>query len=133
MAELRRGIFKVLKLPLKLLPLWMDAIGAGLLVSSIVDKNHRLRERLKGLGEKVFFFYATDIRKGFYLHIEDGGIKIVPHFSGETDVTMKGTMDVLLGLLTGEEDPDTIFFSRRLEISGDTGVAIHFKNILGSL
>ena len=46
---------------------------------------------------------------------------------------MKGETSVLFRLLLGKEDPDTVFFSRRLEIEGDTAAAICFKNILNSL
>jgi predicted lipid carrier protein YhbT len=49
------------------------------------------------------------------------------------DVTMRGNVTVLLDVLSGKVDPDTVFFSRKLEIEGDTATAIHFKNILASL
>ena len=49
------------------------------------------------------------------------------------DVVMKGDALVLIDVLRGKEDPDTVFFSRRLEVSGDTAVAVHFKNILSSI
>ncbi len=39
----------------------------------------------------------------------------------------------LLDVFTGRVDPDTVFFSRRLEITGDTAAAVHFKNILAAL
>ena len=49
------------------------------------------------------------------------------------DVTMRGTVKVLLDVFTGRVDPDTVFFSRRLEITGDTAAAVHLKNILATL
>jgi len=121
---------KALSLSIRFLPLWINAIGAGVLISTIIDNNPGFKQRLKELDGKVFLFDAVDIKKGFYMHIKDNDIRILPHFTGKVDVTMKGDVDVLFGLLMGKVDPDTVFFSRRLEISGDTGAAIHFKNIL---
>jgi predicted lipid carrier protein YhbT len=46
---------------------------------------------------------------------------------------MTGDTSILFGLLLNKVDPDTIFFTRKLMISGDTAVAVHFKNILNSL
>ncbi len=121
------------RLPMKALPLWVEAIGAGAFIASIVDANPGFKERLSEVDGKVFRFEASDIGKSFNLVIEDNDIKVVPHVGRAPDVTMKGTMAVLVSVLLGREDPDTVFFSRKLEISGDTAVAIHFKNLLASL
>ncbi len=122
-----------MNIPLRIMPLWMEAIGVGAMVSMMVEKNPRFKQRLGDMDGKVFLFEAKDIGKRFYLHIRGGGIKVVPHFAGPPDVTMKGTVKVLTDVLLGKEDPDTVFFSRRLEISGDTAVAIRFKNMLAAL
>jgi len=119
-------------IPLRVMPLWFEAIGAGVFLSAILDARPGLRERLREIDDKVFFFDAKDIGKGFFLHIKDGGIKLIPHMAVAPDVTMRGAFDVLFELLLGTVDPDTVFFSRRLEITGDTATAIHFKNILAA-
>jgi predicted lipid carrier protein YhbT len=126
-------LLKRINLPLKAMPLWMEAIGVGVFISRIVETNPGFRERLSEIDGKVFLFEAKDIGKGFYLHIKDNGIKVVPHSAKKPDVTMRGTVKVLVDVLLGKEDPDTVFFSRRLEISGDTAAAIHFKNMLAAL
>ena len=123
----------MLKLPLKLTPLWIEAIGMGAIMGVIVDSNKRFKERLREIDYKIFLFEAVDLNKKFYLRIKDGDIKIIPYVAKEPDVLMKGEAKVFLGLLLGKEDPDTVFFSRKLEISGDTAAAIHFKNILNSM
>lgn len=122
-----------IKVPLKFMPLWMEAIGAGVFISRTIEKNPKFKARLKEIDDKIFLFQATDINKGFYIHMKDGNMKIIPHMAKEPDVTMKGEVKVLIELLLNKADPDTIFFSRRLEITGDTAAAIHFKNILASL
>ncbi|OGQ03950.1 MAG: hypothetical protein A2W38_00415 [Deltaproteobacteria bacterium RBG_19FT_COMBO_58_16] len=131
--RLKGVLYRGIRGPLKVMPLWMEAIGVGVFISSIVDANPSFKEKLSQIDGKVFRFEARDISKSFYLHIKDREIKVVPHMNREPDVTMSGKVAVLIDVLTGKEDPDTVFFSRRLEITGDTASAIHFKNILAAL
>lgn len=127
------AVYEGLKLPLRAMPLWMEAIGAGVFMSTIVTGHPKFKKRLKELSGKVFLFEAKDIEKSFYLNIKEDDIKIIPFMAGEPDVVMRGEAKVLMDLLLGREDPDTVFFSRRLEINGDTAAAILFKNILADL
>ena len=131
--RIKTSFLKMLKLPLKLTPLWIEAIGMGAIMGVILDSNKRFKERLREIDDKIFLFEAVDLNKKFYLRIKDGDIKIIPHITKIPDVVMKGETKVFFGLLLGKEDHDTVFFSRKLEISGDTAAAIHFKNILNSL
>ena len=130
---IKRTLLKFALLPLKAMPLWADAIGAGAFISSVLEKNPHLKERLFEIDDKIFFFEATDIGKGFYLHIKDKDIKIVPHMTRKPDVVMKGKVKLLVDVFLGKIDADTVFFSRRLEVSGDTATAIHLKNILAGI
>lgn len=131
--KIREKLVKSMSLPLKAIPLWMEAIGVGVFIAQIVDAHPNFKERLGEIDDKVFMFEARDIGKKFFLHIKDKEVKVVPHMLRAPDVEMRGEVKVLLDVLTGKEDPDTVFFSRKLEISGDTAVAIHFKNILAGL
>jgi predicted lipid carrier protein YhbT len=133
MGLLKEALLGVIKMKLKTLPLWVEAIGAGVFMSSVVDGNPSFKEGLKGLDGKTFLFEARDIGKSFYLSIKDSDIRIIPHMPVAPDCVMRGDVDVLFGLLTGRVDPDTVFFSRRLEIEGDTAAAIRFKNMLARL
>ena len=126
----------LLKGPLSVLPNWAAALGAGTLATAAVEFRPRLKSRLKELEGKLFCFEATDLGTGigtgagFNLLIKDGGVTAVPNPGRAPDVTMRGTSGLLTELALGAVDPDTVFFSRRLEISGDTASAILLKNIL---
>ncbi len=126
-------LMRLAKVPLRLTPLWVEAIGAGAFISTVVEKHPRFRARLAELEDKAFLFEAKDIGKRFYLHVKGGEIRVVPHMAKEPDVVMRGEVEVLVSLLLGKVDPDTVFFSRKLEINGDTSAAILFKNLLASL
>ncbi len=131
--KLKGAFYRGIRGPLKAMPLWMEAIGVGAFIAMIVEGNPSFKEKLSQIDGKVFRFEAKDICKSFYLHIKDREIKVVPHIKREPDVTMSGKVAVLMDVLTGKEDPDTVFFSRKLEITGDTATAIHFKNLLAAL
>jgi predicted lipid carrier protein YhbT len=49
------------------------------------------------------------------------------------DVTISATASDFLAVALRREDPDTLFFSRRLTIEGDTEVGLLLKNTLDSL
>lgn len=131
--RLIESFFNLARIPLRFTPLLPEAVFASVFISGIFDKHPRLKEKLKELDNKVFEFSATDLEKRFYLTFENMETKIFPYFAGEPDVTMKGEAKTLFYLLLGKEDPDTVFFSRRLEINGDTAAAILLKNMLASL
>ena len=127
------GALELIKEPMRAMPLWVDAIGAGAVISAITEANPNFKERLGELEGKLFLFDATDINKRFYMLIENEEINVRAHVVREPDVIMRGEVRVLVEMLLGRVDPDTVFFSRRLEIEGDTAVAILFKNILADI
>jgi predicted lipid carrier protein YhbT len=131
--KLERIFWKLSQLPLRLLPLWIEALGASIFFTLFLEGNPLFKEKIKELGDKVFLFEVKDIQKSFYLIIAEGETRLLPYFKGKPDVIMTGDAPILFGLLLNRIDPDTIFFTRQLMISGDTAVAVHFKNILNSL
>ena len=131
--KIKDSVMDRLALPLKLMPLWMEATALGVFIDSVLRDNPRLMERFSELEGKLFLFEATDIGKSFHLLIESRRVRVIPHVSRAPDVVMKGEFKVLTGLLLATEDADTVFFSRRLEITGDTAAALHLKNILSSI
>jgi predicted lipid carrier protein YhbT len=50
-----------------------------------------------------------------------------------TDLTLSATAHDFLRLAQRQEDPDTLFFSRRLSIEGDTELGLVVKNALDAL
>ena len=49
------------------------------------------------------------------------------------DVRFGGRSREFLLLALNEEDPDTLFFQRRLQLEGDTELGLEIKNLLYSL
>lgn len=118
--------------PLRFIPRSLQCVGLGSFLAFELERDPSIRERLREIDGKTFLFEATDIEKRFYMTIKDGKVAVRPNYAGEPDVIMKGETAVLTGLLLNKVDPDTVFFSRRLQITGSTETAILFKNILAS-
>jgi predicted lipid carrier protein YhbT len=89
-------------------------------------------------GELDFLFGRTvvihvdDAQVDYRLFLGVGGF-YAGHAGRDADVTMSGDLYDFLVLATGEEDPDTLFFQRRLRIEGDTALGLQVKNLLDSL
>jgi len=59
------------------------------------------------------------------------GLQLSEH--GQADVCIRGNWRAFLLLASRQEDPDTLFFRRRLVIEGDTELGLAIKNLLDSL
>lgn len=55
------------------------------------------------------------------------------HGPGEADLVIAATLYDLGRLATRKEDPDTLFFSRRLVMEGDTELGLLIKNTLDAI
>lgn len=54
-------------------------------------------------------------------------------FSGEPDLRLSANSVDFMRMIFREEDPDTLFFNRKLHIEGDTELGLITKNLLDSV
>jgi predicted lipid carrier protein YhbT len=82
--------------------------------------------------------------KHFRIHVSDLGSVADFEFSagkfrpliaerGEPDLSFSAKLAAYLQLVTQQEDPDTLFFNRRLNIEGDTELGLRVKNMLDAI
>lgn len=99
--------------------------------------NHLLQqERTKGelhfLEGQVARVEITDLNFNFSMTLEGQRLHIkVPGVAG--DATLKSDQDSMLQILHGEVDPDTLFFRRKLLITGDTELGLYIKNMIDTI
>jgi predicted lipid carrier protein YhbT len=76
------------------------------------------------------------------LHVSDAGVTLTfcvtprgfaPSGVANPDLTLTATAQDFLALTLRREDPDTLFFSRRLVMEGDTEFGLFVKNTLDAL
>ncbi|WP_025129135.1 SCP2 domain-containing protein [Pseudomonas sp. PH1b] len=73
----------------------------------------------------------VDLDLTWYLTRHRDGLQIARR--ARADVTVRGNWREFLLLASREEDPDTLFFRRRLVIEGDTELGLALKNLIDSL
>ncbi|MBI3778023.1 MAG: SCP2 sterol-binding domain-containing protein [Gammaproteobacteria bacterium] len=119
-----------LLLPLRLIP---GPVHAKLLARAF---NHLLRgqpiaARLAEIEGKSVCIHIRDAANEIHFRIERGRLR--PVAPGRADVRISGNVEDFWQLAARREDPDTLFFSRRLCIEGDTETGVHVKNLLDAL
>jgi predicted lipid carrier protein YhbT len=124
-VHLMRATFRALPPP-ALSPLLAAAMA-------MMQRRHApLLRRLMRLAPASILFELDDVPHRFLLVIAGHGIRLRLAHAGSppATVTMKAGLATLLGLLEGRIDSDTVFFTRDLAVSGDTAVAVAFRNTL---
>ncbi|MGC5698998.1 SCP2 sterol-binding domain-containing protein [Pseudomonas sp. NFXW11] len=73
----------------------------------------------------------VDLDLTWYLTRHRDGLQIAQR--ARADVSIRGNWREFLLLASRQEDPDTLFFRRRLVIEGDTELGLALKNLIDSL
>jgi predicted lipid carrier protein YhbT len=63
----------------------------------------------------------------------DGNRCIINQPLQKADASISGQLEEFILLASRKEDPDTLFFQRRLAIQGDTELSLEVKNLLDTL
>jgi predicted lipid carrier protein YhbT len=83
------------------------------------------------LRERWLCLRIPDIGVCWYLTLGDEGLRVAERATEH--VTISGNWREFLLLASRQEDPDTLFFRRRLVIEGDTELGLALKNLIDSL
>ena len=119
-----------LALPLRLIP----KRAHGVILSSILNKvfcNELVEGELDFLEGRVVDIMVSDLHLGYKLTLKNSAISEAG--SRKTDLRISGSVYDFLLLISGKEDPDTLFFQRHLIMDGDTGLGVHLKNVLSAI
>ncbi len=90
-------------------------------------RGQALAGRLDELAGKCFCLRVEDIPLALCFEVAGGGLR---PSSGAPHVTIRGTLQDFVDLARRREDPDTLFFQRRLAVEGETETGLHLKNLL---
>ena len=115
------------------LPQWPHAVALAAALNAV------LRMRLLPEGD-----LALLERRSFLIDVADAGCRAAfvfrdgrfhPLFSipEAPDLTFRANLCAFLQIVTRQEDPDTLFFNRRLDIEGDTELGLIVKNMLDAV
>ena len=106
--------------------------GAFVVAFNHIMRGQELTRRLDELRGKRVRICAAELPWGLEVRVDEGGLRIAER--GQTaHVTIRGSIADLHRLATRSEDPDTLFFERRLCIEGETQTGLLIKNLLDAL
>ena len=127
---LPHALLAPLRMPLRFIP---AAVHAELFARAFnhLMRGQTLAGRLAALNGKTVGLHITDAPALLRFRIERGGL--TRHDGTDSDVTIRGSLEAFWRMATRTEDPDTLFFDRRLAIEGDTETGLHVKNLLDAL
>jgi O2-independent ubiquinone biosynthesis accessory factor UbiT len=74
---------------------------------------------------------VSDLNLSWLMSVGEGKLMIAEH--GEADVSFSANANDLILIAARKEDPDTLFFQRRLRIEGDTELGLYVKNLMDSI
>lgn len=123
-----------LRLALRLAP---ERVLAPVLAATFTHllRGQPLTERLAGLAGRRVSLLVTDLPCELRFRITPSGLANGwdARANPPWDVRIRGAFDDFWLMATRAEDPDTLFFNRRLAIEGDTETGLAIKNLLDAL
>lgn len=90
------------------------------------------QETLQQLQGKLYCISVADARIKYHFTVTTKGFA-ARHHTSSPDLTISASTFDFFMLATRREDPDTLFFSRRLVLEGDTELGLLVKNSLDAL
>lgn len=75
--------------------------------------------------------HVRDIGLLWYTSVVDG--RLVVNQQADADVSFSADASDLLMIAARKQDPDTLFFQRRLVIEGDTELGLYVKNLMDAI
>jgi predicted lipid carrier protein YhbT len=86
---------------------------------------------MEGMVGKRYCIHVTDLNLRVRFGLNPEGFVAQP--DGPSDLTVRASSRDFLQLVLRREDPDTLFFSRRLVMEGDTELGLQVKNTLDAI
>lgn len=115
------------------LPQWPHVLA--LIAGLNVAKQMKLlpEDSLAELNDKLFNVRVRDTGGEASFTYRNGMFRPVFRSDREPDLAFSANLSAYLQLLARQEDPDTLFFNRELEITGDTELGLLVKNMLDAV
>jgi predicted lipid carrier protein YhbT len=121
----------LLTLPFGLIPPRLNSAVLAQILNRVF-KPELADGELDFLDHKVLRIGVDDARLTYRLTLRQGRLEAARP-GARDDLSIEGNTYEFLLLATRREDPDTLFFNRRLRLGGDTELGLYTKNFLDSI
>lgn len=115
------------------LPQWPHALVLVAGLNAALKMKLLPEDGLTALEDKIFRVRVLDTGGEASYTFREGLFRPVFRTEREPDLAFAANLSAYLQLIARQEDPDTLFFSRELEITGDTELGLIVKNMLDAI
>lgn len=122
---------QILRSPAQILP---SSIQNKVLLEAVKRVFHEALQDgdFEFLQDKWLKVEISDLNLVWFFSYQDNKLVVSEH-SQQEDVSFSGKLNDLVLIAGRKEDPDTLFFQRRLSIQGDTELGLEVKNLMDSV
>lgn len=111
------------------LPQWPHGLALSIALNQALRKGLLALDEIDALEGQPVRIRVIDAGASADVVLRGGRFRAAPAH-GEAALTLSATVSAFLQMLARQEDPDTLFFHRRLAIEGDTELGLLVKNLL---
>jgi predicted lipid carrier protein YhbT len=115
------------------LPQWPHGLALVAGLNAALKMKLLPESELTVLDDKLFRVQVRDTGGTALFTYRGGLFRPVFRPAREPDLAFAANLSAYLQLLARQEDPDTLFFNRELEITGDTELGLIVKNMLDAV
>ncbi len=115
------------------LPQWPHSLVLAGALNAVLKLKLLPESELALLEDKLFRVRVLDTGGEATYTFRNGLFRPVLQAVREPDLAFAANLSAYLQLLARQEDPDTLFFNRELEITGDTELGLIVKNMLDAV
>ena len=115
------------------LPQWPHTLALVGALNAALKLRLLPESELAALEDKLFRVRVLDTGGEANYTFRNGLFRPVFQAQREPDLAFAANLSAYLQLLARQEDPDTLFFNRELEITGDTELGLIVKNMLDAV
>ena len=115
------------------LPQWPHGLALVAGLNAALKMKLLPESGLNALADKLFRVQVLDTGGTAHFTYRGGLFRPVFRAERDPDLAFAAHLSAYLQLLARQEDPDTLFFNRELEITGDTELGLMVKNMLDAV
>ncbi len=115
------------------LPQWPHGLALVAGLNAALKMKLLPESELTALDDKLFRVHVLDTGGTAHFTYRGGLFRPVFRAERDPDLAFAAHLSAYLQLLARQEDPDTLFFNRELEITGDTELGLMVKNMLDAV
>jgi len=122
------------KIALKVIPIQAPCFVLEQVLNKVFSEELK-EDEFEFLTNKWLELTVTDLESSWFIshHNNHGQARLIVKPHAKSDVVFRGDFNSFVLMASQKADPDTLFFNRKLLLTGDTELGLEIKSILENL